>query len=280
MRGGTLYVVATPLGHLGDLTARAAALLRAVPVVAAEDTRRSRILLQHLDARPRLLSYHAHSGSGATETILSVLASGEDVALVTDAGTPGISDPGAALVARVRAAGHAIVPLPGPSAVTTALSAAGFPADRYVFLGFVPRKGAERGRLLERAGREGWTTVYFEAPGRVRELLEDLAAACGEDRRAVVARELTKMHEELRAGTLGELLTFYAEGEDAVRGECTVVVEGAPETAEPEDEGRMKRAAARLIAAGISRRETASLLAELFGVPRNTAYKLAVETKE
>jgi 16S rRNA (cytidine1402-2'-O)-methyltransferase len=280
VRGGTLYVVATPLGHLGDLTARAAALLRAVPVVAAEDTRRSRILLQHLDARPRLLSYHAHSGPGVTETILSVLASGEDVALVTDAGTPGISDPGAALVARVRAAGHAIVPLPGPSAVTTALSAAGFPADRYVFLGFVPRKGAERGRLLERAGREEWTTVYFEAPGRVRELLEDLAAACGEDRRAVVARELTKMHEELRAGTLGELVTFYAEGEDAVRGECTVVVEGAPEAAEPEDEGRMKQAAARLIAAGISRRETANLLAELFGVPRNTAYKLAVETKE
>jgi 16S rRNA (cytidine1402-2'-O)-methyltransferase len=280
VRGGTLYVVATPLGHLGDLTARAAALLRAVPVVAAEDTRRSRILLQHLDARPRLLSYHAHSGPGAAQTILAVLASGDDVALVTDAGTPGISDPGAALVAQVRAAGHPIVPLPGPSAVTTALSAAGFSADRYVFLGFVPRKGAERGRLLERAGREEWTTVFFEAPGRVKELLEDLAAACGKDRRAVVARELTKVHEELRTGTLGELAASYADGEDAVRGECTVVVEGAPEPAEPEDEGRMKQAAARLITAGISRRETASLLADLFGVPRNVAYRLAVKNSE
>lgn len=276
MRGGTLYVVATPLGHLGDLTARAAALLKAVPVVAAEDTRRSRILLQHLEARPRLLSYHAHSGPGAADTILAVLASGEDVALVTDAGTPGISDPGAALVARVRAAGYAIVPLPGPSAVTTALSAAGFPADRYVFLGFVPRKGAERGRVLARAGREEWTTVFFEAPGRVRELLEDLAAACGESRRAVVARELTKIHEELRAGTLGELAKSYGDGDPAVRGECTVVVEGAPQASEPEDEGRIKHAAERLIAAGVSRRETASLLAELFGVPRNAAYRLAV----
>jgi 16S rRNA (cytidine1402-2'-O)-methyltransferase len=275
VRGGTLYVVATPLGHLGDLTARASALLRVVPVVAAEDTRRSRTLLHHLGARPRLLSYHAHSGPGAAQVILNTLASGDDVALVTDAGTPGISDPGAALVAQVRAAGHPIVPLPGPSAVTTALSAAGFPADRYVFLGFVPRKGAERGRLLERAGREEWTTVFFEAPGRVAELLGDLAAACGEHRRAVVARELTKVHEEFRAGTLGELATSYAESEEAVRGECTVVLEGAPERAEPDDPDRIKQAATRLIAAGISRRETASLLAELFGVPRNVAYRLA-----
>ena len=183
MRRGTLYVVATPLGHLGDLTTRAAELLRTVPVVAAEDTRRSRTLLTHLGAvRPRLVSYHAHSGPGAAAAVLRALGEGDDVALVTDAGTPGISDPGAALVAEVRAEGFAIVPLPGASAVSTALSAAGLPADRYLFLGFLPRKGAERTRLLARIAAEEWTTVLFEAPGRVRFGLDVASAAVRRDR--------------------------------------------------------------------------------------------------
>ena len=177
-----MYVVATPLGHLGDLTARAADTLRRVPVVVAEDTRHSRKLLSHLDAHPRLLSSHAHSGPGAARAVLAALAQGEDVALVTDAGTPAISDPGAELVREVRAAGYAVVPVPGPSAVAAALSAAGLPADRYLFLGFLPRKGAERTRLLERIAAEEWTTVIFEAPGRVGSLLQDLATACGGSR--------------------------------------------------------------------------------------------------
>ena len=143
MPGGTLYVVATPLGHLGDLTTRAADTLRRVPVVVAEDTRHSRKLLSHLNAHPRLLSSHAHSGPGAARAVLAALSGGDDVALVTDAGTPAISDPGAALVREVRGAGFTVVPVPGPSAVTAALSAAGLPADRYLFLGFLPRKGAE-----------------------------------------------------------------------------------------------------------------------------------------
>ena len=280
MRGGTLYVVATPLGHLGDLTARAAELLRAVPLVAAEDTRRTRTLLSHLGAHPRLISYHAHSRAGAPAAILGALGDGLDVALVTDAGTPGVSDPGAALVARVRSAGHAVVPLPGASAVTAALSAAGLPADRYLFLGFLPRKGAERARLLERIGREEWTTVLFEAPGRVGDLLADLAEACGGTRRAVLARELTKVHEEFRSGTLEELAASLAGENGAVRGECTVVVEGR--AAPPPDDAleRARPAAERLLASGVRRKEVAALLTELFGVGRNEAYKLVMEMGE
>ena len=277
MRRGILYVVATPLGHLGDLTARAAELLRTVPVVAAEDTRRSRTLLTHLGAsRPRLLSFHAHSGAGAAAGILRALADGDDVALVTDAGTPGISDPGAALVAQVRAGGFTIVPLPGASAVSTALSAAGLPADRYLFLGFLPRKGAERARLLTRAAGEEWTTVLFEAPGRLGALLADLVEVAGPARRAVVARELTKLHEEVSAGTLAELAERYAGDPDAVRGECTVVIEGTPLSAEPANGDKAGPAAQRLLAAGISRKEVAGLLSEWFGLTRNEAYNLAV----
>ena len=278
MGGGTLYVVATPLGHLGDLSSRAAELFRSIPVVAAEDTRRTRTLLSHLGARPRLLSYHAHSKSGVAQAILAALREGHDVALVSDAGTPGISDPGMALVAEVRSSGFAVVPLPGPSAVTTALSAAGLPADRYLFLGFLPRKGGERARLLERIAREECTTVLFEAPGRVGELLADLAADCQGERRAVVARELTKIHEEFRAGTLAELARSFAD--EAPRGECTVVIEGAAPAPDGAALKRGQAAATRLLAAGISRKETAALLSELFGVPRNEAYKMTVTSDE
>jgi len=276
--GGTLYVVATPLGHLGDLSVRAAELFRSIPIVAAEDTRRTRTLLSHLGARPRLLSYHAHSQSGAAQSILTALRAGQDVALVSDAGTPGISDPGMALVAEVRSAGFSVVPLPGPSAVATALSAAGLPADRYLFLGFLPRKGSERERLLARIVQEEWTTVLFEAPGRVAELLADLATRCEGSRRAVVARELTKVHEEFRSGTLAELATAFAD--EGPRGECTVVVEGAAALPDAGGLERGRAAATRLLAAGISRKETAALLSELFGVPRNEAYKMTVTSDQ
>lgn len=279
MPRGTLYVVATPLGNLGDLTERAAETLRRVPVVAAEDTRHSRKLLSHLDAHPRLLSYHAHSGVSAGTAVLAALARGEDVALVTDAGTPAVSDPGANLVAQVREAGYGVVPIPGPSAVATALSAAGLSGDRYLFLGFLPRKGAERGRLLARIASEEWTTVLFEAPGRVGDLLADLAQACGGNRTAVVARELTKLHEELCSGSLEELSIRFAGDSEAVRGECTVVIGGAPPVAVPDSSERGRPAAARLVAAGVSRKEVASLLTELFEIPRNDAYRLAMEAK-
>ena len=199
--------------------------------------------------------------------------------MVTDAGTPAISDPGADLVRDARAAGYQIVPIPGPSAVATALSAAGLPADRYLFLGFLPRKGPERTRMFERIATEEWTTVIFEAPGRVAALLEDLAAACGGGRRAVVARELTKIHEEFRHGTLEALAGSFGDDGAAPRGECTVLSAGAGPLV-VEDSGRAGPAAARLLAAGVSRKEVASLLTELFGVARNDAYRLAVESPE
>ncbi|HXG43182.1 MAG TPA: 16S rRNA (cytidine(1402)-2'-O)-methyltransferase [Gemmatimonadales bacterium] len=275
MPPATLYVVATPLGHLGDLSPRAAELLRTVPVVAAEDTRRVRGLLAHLDAHPKVLSFHAHSPERRVEALLEILREGRDVALVTDAGTPAISDPGAVLVAAARQAGFHVVPVPGPAAVTAALSAAGFPADRYLFLGFVPRKGKERDRLLRIAAAAEWTVVFYEAANRLGALLDDLAALAGPDRRAVVARELTKVHEEIRAGTLAELAARY--GQHAPPGEVTVVLEGAG-TAEAPAVNRedMEQRAARLLAGGLSRRDAVQQLVAETSLPRNEAYRIVM----
>jgi 16S rRNA (cytidine1402-2'-O)-methyltransferase len=269
----TLYVVATPLGNLGDLSPRAAELLRRVPVVAAEDTRRTRGLLTHLGASPRLLSFHAHSGEHRLDTVLDILLDGRDVALVSDAGTPGVSDPGADLVAAARAGGIAVVPIPGPSAVATALSAAGLPADRYLFLGFAPREGGERTRLLARAAAEEWSVVLFEAPNRLGTLLQDLARVAGPERQVTVGRELTKLHEEFRSGTLAELADYYSEHDP--RGEITVVLAGTGTPAPEED--RTEEAAehaVELLAEGLSRREVARRLTESHGLSRNDAYRL------
>lgn len=273
---GTLYVVATPLGNLGDLSRRAGEVLAKVPVVAAEDTRRTRGLLSHLGARPTLLSFHAHSGENRLGGLLDILRSGRDVALVSDAGTPSVSDPGTDLVAEARTAGIPVVPIPGPSAVATALSAAGLPADRYLFLGFIPRKGKERSRLLSRAAVEEWSVVFFEAPPRLLALLEDLIPLAGPGRTAVVGRELTKMHEEIRAGTLGELADYYSAVPP--RGELTVVLEGTGEpAAEPDRTEDAVEQATSLLAEGLSRREVVQRLTQSLGLPRNEAYKLVME---
>jgi 16S rRNA (cytidine1402-2'-O)-methyltransferase len=270
---GTLYVVATPLGNLQDLTLRAAEVLRTVAVVAAEDTRHSRPLLTHLGASPQLLSFHAHSGARRIETLLEILHAGRDVALVTDAGTPAISDPGHDLVAAARAAGLDVVPVPGPSAVATALSASGLPGDRYLFLGFLPRKGPERARLLARAAEEEWSVVFFEAPGRVVGLLEDLAEVAGAGRRVTVTRELTKRHEEIVSGTLADIAGYYTRSEP--RGEFTVVLEGTGQPpAAPDRSAEAVDLARRLLAEGHTRREVAQQLAADLGLPRNAAYKL------
>jgi 16S rRNA (cytidine1402-2'-O)-methyltransferase len=270
---GTLYVVATPLGNLGDLTARAAELLRQVPVVAAEDTRRSQGLLSHLGAHPRLVSFHAHSPDKRIGSLLERLEAGDDVALVSDAGTPGVSDPGTELVAAARAAGVRVVPIPGVSAVTAALSASGLPADRYLFLGFLPRKGKERRRLLAQAAGAECTVVLYESPLRLAALLEDLAQAAGGGRRAVVARELTKLYEEFRSGTLDDLVSAYA-GEPP-RGEITVLLEGTGEAAdEPLELPDLVAEAARLLAEGETRKDAVRFLVERLGVPRNEAYRI------
>ncbi len=269
----TLYVVATPLGHLGDLSHRAEETLRTVPVVAAEDTRRVRGLLSHLDAHPKVVSFHAHSPERRREALLEILGGGRDVALVTDAGTPGISDPGETLVADVRAAGFRVVPIPGPSAVTAALSASGLPADRYLFLGFIPRKGRDRERLLEEVATSPWTVVLYEAPPRLGGLLADLARVAGEGRPVVVARELTKIHEEFRTGTAAELAAYY-EGVEP-RGEITVVVAGRPEGASPaEPLPDVGQHAAVLLEQGLTRKDAVQQLVQDFGIPRNEAYRI------
>ena len=276
MKPGTLYVVATPLGNLGDLSTRAAEVLRTVPFVAAEDTRRTRGLLTHLGAAPSVLSFHAHSKEHRLESLLEILLSGRDVALVSDAGTPTVSDPGTDLVAEARVAGIPVVPIPGASAVATALSASGLAADRYLFLGFIPRKGRERTRLLARAANEEWSVVFYEAPPRLAALLEDLMAVAGADRPVVVARELTKMHEEIRSGSLGELADYYSALPP--RGEITVVLQGtgtpAPEPDRTED---AMEQASLLLAEGLTRREVVQRLTETLGLPRNEAYRLVME---
>jgi 16S rRNA (cytidine1402-2'-O)-methyltransferase len=273
---GTLYIVATPLGNLGDLSARASEVLRTVPVVAAEDTRRTRGLLTHLGAAPQLLSYHAHSEDRRLETLLEILHDGRDVALVSDAGTPAVSDPGMELVAAARESGVLVVPIPGPSAVAAALSAAGFTGDRYLFLGFLPRKGRERVRLLARAAAEEWSVVFFEAPPRLADLLSDLAKVAGGGRRAVVARELTKLHEEFRLGTLDQLAHYYSE--TPPRGELTIVLEGTVAPLAPPDRTEDAREQATLLLAeGLTRREVVRRLSDSLGLSRNEAYRLVME---
>ena len=272
---GTLFVVATPLVNLGDLSSRGAEVLRTVSVVAAEDTRRTRGLLTHLGAAPQLLSYHAHSDRKRLDTLLELLRDGRDMALVSDAGTPTVSDPGTDLVAAAREAGIAVVPIPGPSAVATALSATGFKGDRYLFLGFLPRKGGERTRLLARAAQEEWSVVLFEAPPRLAALLGDLAKVAP-GRRAVVARELTKLHEEFRMGPVEELARYYSESPP--RGELTVVLEGTgTPPALPNRTEDAKEQAGLLLAEGLSRREVVRRLSETLGLSRNDAYRLVME---
>src|SRR5437899_2114750 len=272
---GTLYVVATPLGNLADLSPRAAATLKQAAAVAAEDTRHTKVLLAHVGSGAELVSFHAHSPDSALRRILHLLGTGKDVALVTDAGTPTVSDPGAVLVAAARQRDVPVVTIPGPTAVAAALAVSGLPADRYLFLGFLPRKGSERRRLLEMVAKSEWTVVLFEAPQRTAELLADLAAACGGERRAAVARELTKVFEETRAGTLTELAGYYAQA--PARGEVTVVVAGSGKPVREERPPDPEARARALLAQGLTRKDVAERIAEETGITRNKAYRLVNE---
>lgn len=274
MSAGILYVVATPLGNLADLSERAREVLRAADVVAAEDTRRTRILLAHLDAHPRLISVPAHAPPGHIEQVLAALAAGQRVALVSDAGTPAISDPGASLVRRARRSGAAVVAVPGPTAVAAALSISGLSADRYTFLGFLPRAGPGRRRLLEQAAASEWTVVLFEAANRLGRLLDDLARALGPDREAAVARELTKVHEECRTGTLASLAGYYRDTQP--KGEVTVIVAGRAAEPEIPDTEQVRRRARALLSQGLSRRDAAAYVAREFDLARNEAYRLVM----
>ena len=268
---GTLYVVATPIGNLGDITLRALDVLRQVAVVAAEDTRVTRKLWSRYEIETPLLSFHAHSDGRRTTELIERLAAGDDVALVTDAGTPLVSDPGEVLVEAWIERGGTVVPVPGASAVLAALVAAGLPAARWGFEGFLPRKGRERKERLARVAADGRTTVLYEAHGRVAGTLRDLAAACGPERRAAFARELTKIHEEVRRGPLGELAAEAAAR--SLKGEVVIVVAGATQAevaAVDLETGRAR--VERLVSEGVRRSAAARLVAEETGLPRRELF--------
>lgn len=270
---GTLYMVSTPIGNLGDFSFRAVATLKSVAVIACEDTRHTRRLLTHYEIPTGTVSIHAHTSDAVIGRLIERIAAGEDVAYVTDAGTPGISDPGGLLAERAHERGLTVVPIPGPSAVLAALSAAGFPADRFLFTGFLPRRGTAREELLTVIAESPVTCVCYEAPGRTPALLDDLVGRCGSERAAAVGRELTKLHEDVRRGTLGDLATYYHE--HPPRGEVTVVIGAAPadRPAPPVDALDAERLVAELKGTG-SPAVVAKELAKRLGIARQDAYRL------
>lgn len=270
-----LYVVATPIGNVEDLSDRARRVLSEVDHVAAEDTRHTGALLARLEIDASLVSLHQHNEAARVKHVLAWLGAGESVALVSDAGTPLVSDPGGRLVRAVREAGHDVVPIPGPSAVLAALSGSGLPWQRFTFFGFLPRKGRERGELLRRIGVAPETVVLFESPERTVSLLGDLLAVCGETREVSVARELTKRHEEIRTGTLPEVLNYYETS--GVRGEVTVCVAPADDGALKADAAEAPTEAARLLAGGMKPSAAAKELVRRFGIDRSAAYDIVKE---
>ena len=271
---GTLYVVSTPIGHMGDFSFRAVETLRTVAAVLAEDTRHSVHLLKRYDIATPLIPYHEHNEAKLTPALVARLAGGESLALISDAGTPLLSDPGARLVRAAVEAGVPVSPVPGASALLAALVASGLDVGRFTFIGFLPRKGAERRELIDEVIGLRHAAVIYEAPSRVADTLAELARSGGGERAAVVARELTKQFEELRRGTVAELAAYYVDVPP--RGEVVIVIAGAaaPQSA-TEDELRARAAALR--AEGRSARDVAAALTAELGAPRNLAYRLAHE---
>ncbi|MEQ6918331.1 16S rRNA (cytidine(1402)-2'-O)-methyltransferase [Halomonas aquatica] len=277
---GSLYVVATPIGNLDDLSPRAVRVLGEVALVAAEDTRHSGRLLRHLGLSRPMLSLHEHNEASRVDTLDARLLAGDDVALVSDAGTPLISDPGFVLVRELRARGRRIVPLPGPCALVAALSAAGLPTDRFLFQGFLPaRAGPRRTRLEALASREE-TLVFYESPHRIRDTLADLDTVL-EARRVVLARELTKAFETFLDGTAAELLTCMEADPDQARGEFVVMVAGAPARGEAEQSAVEADALlSALLAEGVGVKQAAAVSARLMGGVKKVWYARAQALKD
>ena len=270
---GSLYVVSTPIGNLRDITLRAIDVLRAVDLILAEDTRHSRHLLDHHGIATPMLSYHEHNEARATETAIARLREGRDVALISDAGTPLVSDPGTRVVRAAAEAGIAVVPIPGPSAVLAALVSSALGSERFTFFGFLARKGREREDALQELSSLRYTSVLYEAPNRVAATLGELGARGAGERRVVVARELTKQFEEIRRGTVAELSSYYESAPP--RGEVVIVLEGT--TLQPLAEDELRSRARLMRAAGLSARDVAAALVREGGASRNLAYRLAHE---
>lgn len=271
---GALYVVATPIGNLGDFSPRGRAVLAGVDLIAAEDTRRTRELLAHFDIHTPLVALHAHNEAGAAAELLAPLAADGTLALVCDAGTPAISDPGERLVAQAHARGVRVIPVPGASAVVCALSACGLPTGRFAFEGFLPARAAARRTLLESLREERRTLVFYEAPHRLAASLSDLAEVFGAARTATLARELTKRFETVRRATLGELNAWVAADPGQCRGEVVILVAGAPQAARA-DETELRRVLTVLLGELPLKRAVAAAAA-LTGAPRNRTYEVAL----
>ena len=271
----SLYIVSTPIGNLADLSQRAVQTLKEVKKVLAEDTRRTAILFKHFGITTPLFSAHEHNEAARVAQILSWMSEGEDLAIVSDAGTPLLSDPGARIVQAVLTAGYDVVPIPGASALLAALVASGIEPEPFTFFGFLARSGKERTERLALIASLKHTVVLYEAPGRIAKLLEELKAMCGDDRRVAVGREITKLHETFVRGTLAEVHEHFA-GEQ-VRGEIVVVLEGAPE-AKPESlDSAAEEMARKLLQDGGSPSAVAKEVAKAIGIPRNRAYEITQE---
>jgi 16S rRNA (cytidine1402-2'-O)-methyltransferase len=270
---GTLYIVGTPIGNLEDISRRALRILGEVDLIAAEDTRKTRKLLTHFKIETPLTSYHQHSKLTRLDELLSTLQY-KDVALVSEAGMPGLSDPGYELIKAAIAQSIPVVPVPGPSALITALVISGLPTASFLYLGFLPRRQKERRQLLASITGERHTLVAFEAPHRLLASLADLKEMLG-DRRTALARELTKLHEEVWRGSIGQALAHFEE--NPPKGEFTLVIEGAEEERVAWNEGQVKEALVELLTEGVERKEAVKIVSELAGWPKREVYKLALE---
>lgn len=275
---GILYLVATPIGNLEDMTFRAIRILQTVDLIAAEDTRHTGKLLQHFQIKTPQLSYHEHNSQQRIPELLSQLSQGKTIALVTDAGMPLISDPGYELVKACVAQGISIVPIPGANAAITALSAAGLATDKFVFEGFLQAKSKERRTHLETLKSETRTIIFYESPHRLRETLEDLGAVLGETREIVLARELTKMHEEFWRGTITDAIAHYTKREP--QGEFTLVVAGATLEKPQISEAAIKAELQNLLKQGLSRSDASRQLSQQTSLPRRQIYQLALTIPE
>ncbi len=273
---GTLYVVATPIGNTGDIGMRALAVLKEVDAVLAEDTRHTRHLLASHGIEARLAPVHEHNERRVAGQVVRRLGKGESLAMVCDAGTPLISDPGLHVVRRVREAGHPIVPIPGPCALVCALSASGLPTDRFAFEGFLPARRAARRRRLEALGREPRTLAFYESPRRIEATLADLCETFGGERDAALAKELTKRHETIRNGTLDELREWLISGDAHAKGEFVILVSGAREEGEASFPGDDRTLLVELLAE-LPVRRAVEIAVRLTGGGRNRLYRLALE---
>jgi 16S rRNA (cytidine1402-2'-O)-methyltransferase len=275
---GALVLVATPIGNMGDLSPRAVEALRTADAICCEDTRRTgRLLaLAGVERTSPLLVVNDHTEAGRIGDVLALLARGQRVAVVTDAGTPGISDPGERLVRAAADEGYTIEVVPGPSAAVAGLVASGLPTGRFVFEGFLPRKGSGRTQRLAELAGERRTVVLYEAPHRLTRTLADLSAAFGDERRVAIARELTKLHEEVWRGTIGEAVGWVAQHEP--RGEFVIVVDGAPPPGDATDDD-VRTAVDDALQRGLSARDAASVVASALGVPKRRAYAIAIDVQ-